>query len=49
MREMIQKGLVIAMIYLLFAAYLLYASDRIEKLEKQEELESINVSINYSE
>ena len=49
MKEICKKGFIIMVIYLLFAAYLLLVSNRIERLEKQDELESVNVSINYSE
>ncbi len=49
MREICKKGFIIGIIYLLFAVYLLFVSNRIERLEKQEQLESVNVTINYSE
>ncbi len=49
MREILKKGLTIFVIYMLFAAYLLFVSNRIERLENREQNEFVNVSINYSE
>ena len=49
MREICMKGLIILLVYWWFGAYLLLVSERIERLEKQDELEKVNVSINYSE
>ena len=49
MRKICMKGLIIILVYCVFGAYLLLVSERIERLEKQDELEKVNVSINYSE
>ena len=49
MRKICMKGLIILLVYCLFGTYLLLVSERIERLEKQDELEKVNVSINYSE
>lgn len=43
-KGIIKTGVVIAFIYLLFILYLLFVSDRIEKLENK----SINEPIQYS-
>ena len=42
MKKIIKKGIIIVGIYLLFAAYILMASNRIERLDKDENLEKVN-------
>ncbi len=49
MKKIIKKGIIIVGIYLLFAAYILMASNRIERLDKDENLEKVNVSLKFSE
>ena len=49
MKKIIKKGIIIIGIYAIFTAYLLMASDRIERLEKNDNLEKVNVSLKFSE
>ena len=49
MKKLIEKGLFLFGIYMIFTAYLFFASDRIEKLENTEDVEYVNVTINYHE
>ena len=49
MKNIIKKGIIIVGIYAIFAAYLLMASDRIERLDKNDDLEKVNVSLKFSE
>lgn len=48
MKKIIKKGIIIAGIYLVFTAYIFMASDRIERLEKDDS-EKVNVSLKFSE
>lgn len=49
MKKLIEKGLFLFGIYMIFTAYLFFASDRIEKLENTEDVEYVNVTIKYHE
>lgn len=49
MKKIIKKGIIIIGIYAIFTAYLLMASDRIERLEKNDSSELVNVSLKFSE
>ena len=49
MKNIIKKGIIIVGIYAIFAAYILMASNRIERLDKNDDLEKINVSLKFSE
>lgn len=49
MRNIIKKGIIIIGIYLVFAAYILMASNRIERLDKDDSTEMVNVSLKFSE
>ena len=49
MKKIIKKGIIIVGIYAIFTAYLLMASTRIERLDKDENLEKVNVSLKFSE
>ena len=49
MKNIIKKGIIIVGIYLVFAAYILMASNRIERLDKNDSIEKVNVSLNFSE
>lgn len=49
MKKIIKKGIIIIGIYAIFTAYLLMASDRIERLEKNDSNELVNVSLKFSE
>ena len=49
MMNIIKKGIIIVGIYTVFAAYILMASDRIERLDKNDNLEKVNVSLKFSE
>ena len=49
MMNVLKKGLVILGIYSIFTAYLLFASDRIERLDENDELEKVNVSLKFSD
>ena len=49
MKKLLEKGLLLFGIYMIFTAYLFFASDRIEKLEKTEDTEYVNVTIKYHE
>jgi len=49
MKKIIKKGIIIVGIYAIFAAYLLMASNRIERLDKNDDLEKVNVSLKFSE
>ena len=48
MKKIIKKGIIIVGIYAVFAAYLLMASNRIERLDKSDNLEKVNVSLKFS-
>lgn len=49
MKKIIKKGIVIAGIYLVFTAYILMASNRIERLDKNDSTEKVNVSLKFSD
>lgn len=49
MKNIIKKGIIIVGIYLLFAAYILMAADRIERLDKNDDTEKVNISLKFSE
>lgn len=49
MKNIIMKGIIIIGIYLIFGAYVLMASNRIERLDKNESSEKVNVSLKFSE
>ncbi len=49
MKNIIKKGIIIVGIYLVFAAYILMASDRIERLDKKDTTEKVNVSLKFSD
>lgn len=49
MKKIIKKGIIIIGIYLIFAMYLFMASNRIERLDKNDSTETINVSLKFSE
>lgn len=49
MKNIIKKGIIIIGIYLVFAAYILMASNRIERLDKDDSTEMVNVSLKFSE
>jgi hypothetical protein len=49
MREIIKKGIIILSIYAIFTAYLFLVSERVERLDLEDDREIINVSLNYSE
>lgn len=48
MKDVVKKGLIIVGIYLLFIAYILFACDRIEKLDDQSDTKNVAVSLNFS-
>jgi len=49
MKKMIKKGLILLLIYGVFTAYLFLASERIERLDQEDDSEIVNVSIIYGE
>ena len=49
MKSILKKGLIIVGIYAIFTAYLFMASDRIERLDKNDSTEKVNVSLKFSE
>ena len=49
MKKIIKKGIIVIGIYAVFAAYLLMASTRIERLDKTDSNEKVNVSLKFSE
>ena len=49
MKKIIKKGIIIVGIYAIFAAYILMASNRIERLDENDDLEKVNVSLKFSE
>ena len=49
MKKIIKKGIIVVGIYLIFATYILMASDRIERLDKNDGTEKVNVSLKFSE
>ena len=49
MKKIIKKGIIIVGIYLVFAAYVLMASDRIERLDNNDNTEKVNVSLKFSD
>ena len=49
MKNVLKKGLVILGIYAIFTAYLLFACDRIERLDKNDNTEKVNVSLKFSD
>ena len=48
MKKILKKGIIIVGIYLMFTAYILMASNRIERLDN-DKTEKVNVSIKFSE
>ena len=49
MKNVLRKGLIIVSIYAIFTAYLFVASNRIERLDNNDDTEKVNVTIKYSE
>ena len=49
MKNLLKKGLILLVIYGVFTAYLFVASERIERLEHEDDSEKVNVSIIYGE
>ena len=49
MKKMLKRGLIIIGIYAIFTAYLFLASNRIERLDNNDNTEKVNVTIKYSE
>lgn len=49
MKNVLKKGLIIVGIYAIFTAYLFLASNRIERLDNNDDTEKVNVTIKYSE
>ena len=49
MKNVLKKGFVLLFIYGIFTAYLFLASERIERLEREDDSEIVNVSIIYGE
>ena len=49
MKNVLKKGLIIVGIYAIFSAYLFLASNRIERLDNNDDTEKVNVTIKYSE
>ena len=49
MMNVLKKGLVILGIYSIFTVYLLFACDRIERLDNNDDLEKVNVSLKFSD
>ena len=49
MKRLLKKGFVLLVIYGVFTAYLFLASERIERLDREDESEKVNVSIIYGE
>lgn len=49
MKKVIEKGLFLFSIYMIFTAYLFFASDRIERLENTDDTEYVNVTIKHYE
>ena len=47
MKKVLEKGLFLLSIYMVFTAYLFLASDRIENLENSDDIEYVNVAIKY--
>ena len=48
-KKLLKRGLIIVGIYVVFTAYLFVASDRIERLDNNDDTEKVNVTIKYSE
>lgn len=48
MKKIIKKGIIIVGIYTIFTMYLFMASNRIERLDKNDYNEKINVSLKFS-
>ena len=49
MKEFLKKGLILLAVYGVFTAYLFLASERIERLDREDDSEKVNVSIIYGE
>jgi hypothetical protein len=49
MKNVLKKGIVLLVIYGVFTAYLFLASERIERLDREDDSEKVNVSIIYGE
>ena len=49
MKKILKKGLIIIGVYAIFTTYLFFASNRIERLDNNDDTEKVNVRINYSE
>ncbi len=49
MKKIIKKGIIVVGIYLIFAAYILMASNRIERLDNNDNTEKVNVSLKFSD
>ena len=47
MKDVIKKGLIIVGIYLLFIAYIMFACNRMEKLDNQSDTKNVAVSLNF--
>lgn len=48
MKNVFVKGLIIVGIYLVFIAYILFACNRIERLDEQSDTKNVAVSLNFS-
>ena len=49
MKNIIKKGLIILGIYGVFTVYLLFACNRIERLDMKDDYEKVNVSLKFSD
>jgi len=49
MKNVLMKGLVLLGVYSVFTAYLLFASNRIERLDNKDDTEKVNVSLKFSD
>ena len=49
MKKIIKKGIIIISIYIVFTMYLFMASTRIERLDKNDNTEKVNVSLKFSD
>ncbi|MBQ6323252.1 MAG: hypothetical protein IJI22_00280 [Bacilli bacterium] len=49
MKKVLKRGLIIVGIYAIFTTYLFFASNRIERLNDNDDTEKVNVTIKYSE
>ena len=49
MKNFLKKGFILLIIYAIFTAYLFLVSERIERLQREEDEEVVNVSIIYGD